>query len=307
MKILVTLLLIAACLTASGVAISAQQPEGNNNAIFTQKCAFLMGKDLSKPQVTESGKEVTAANLENEKIEQIIIAIDTSGSMRKIVPGIISHLESDLPNPEVPIMVTTFNEQVEKLSDFTTSKNDLKSAFKKVHSTGNSTIVYNTIPQLEQFAGNHCTHIILITDGNETISNKVNIHEMLEKNSHVAISYICWAFGNTGIDTGERVQELDKKSKDDKKEDKDIAQLKKERKGKHIIELSPNPTLKSISFLSGGDVRYMKNWKEFSDYFTERLGNKSILYHLDWRTDNPERPYQVVDPDNGQVITKSFN
>lgn len=250
---------------------------------FGRQASFIADSQSLKPTVIEDGRQFAPESTEVETLEQIIVAIDVSDSMKYLLPDMVGHIKKAVEKqPAVPVMIATFGAQVKQLTSFTQSANELQQALGAVRAEKQSTCLYDSLATLIGIAGTRHTHILLVTDGTDTSNRAVNVRKLL-KNSHVTISYLNWGYGDASLTVNEPgYQASSKKSK--------------------MVERTPNGLLAGIAQASGGDVVNFTSWKPVTQYFQQRFETGSYLYRIFWHTDNPERSFRVVNAEQQQQL-----
>lgn len=176
-----------------------------------------------------------------------------------------------------------FSAQKAVLQDFTTSRTALDEALAKEQrlwasgGTGDGTMksttdIYGTLLALSAMTQGKLTHFIVLTDGNDSVQQIVDVSRVL--NNDMVVSYLNWGYrsfsarvdeANAVIVTGGGARRMD----------------------------IPNVTLRFLAERTGGDILNYDDWKKLSDYFKRRLGNAGALYRATWESNNPLVPFSL--------------
>ncbi|MEW6736301.1 MAG: VWA domain-containing protein [Acidobacteriota bacterium] len=266
-RLILLILISAAC-------VQAQEEMTVQISTFARRAAFLSEDGSERFLVMEAGEQIAPESSESEQINQIILAIDNSDSMKYLLPDLVDHLEKTLPTqPSVPIMIATFNEKVEVLANFTTSKTTLQKALANISVSHQATKLFAALRTLQEYAKERYTHLIFITDGADTAQEKINIQEILSR-SYTTISYVNWGYGDASLPVNEPGYRAAVKSS--------------------MVKTNPNSTLTALARASGGDVMNFTDWKPLKRYLQRRLNAGGFIYRLFWHTENPERAFQII-------------
>src|SRR5689334_10869547 len=121
MKSRMMLILIAVLmLIAQASMASAQEETTLRVSTFGRQVSFIANTNNTRLQVMEAGQRVEPEDLKVEAIEQLIVAFDVSDSMKYLLPKMIKHIKKSLlAQPNLPIMIAAFSEEVNVLADFT--------------------------------------------------------------------------------------------------------------------------------------------------------------------------------------------
>lgn len=294
----------SALMLGAGLAapVAAQNP-ADEFPTFKKEILVLGDRSGIQWQVSEVGFPVQSGSSEIGGIEQIIIAVDTSASMRKVSERIAKEIRKSLPeNPTLPVKIVVFNERFDVLTPgFTLSREELGKALEKVRSTDRSTAIYTTTVKLKDFVGDKRTHLIVISDGEDTTVQFVKLPEVLA-NPNLIVSYFNWGFRDRKLDHNEPLRpeqkqyfEKLKKAGEGKEGDKN----KKRR-----IEVGPNDVLTVVAERSGGDIVNILKPEQLPDLLRPWLTVGGRLYRLTWTTQNPESSFQVASSNDSSKINR---
>lgn len=270
--------------------------------VFSRQAYVLCDRAMDRLQVVEAGFPVESTSTTIGPIEQIIIAIDTSVSMKHLIPTTPDNVRKSLPDqPPIPIMVAVFNEQVEVLCDFTTSHDVLDETLKKVHVSDRSTAIFEAIRTFQTYAQQKRTHLILLTDGADTTYRKVHVPEML-LSTNLVVSYLNWGYRDQKLhidEPGANRQALD--FPETEKSSKETSASHSKKTSNHRVEVGPDDAVSIVSERTGGDVMNFVKWNELVDYLKRRLKMVGVLHQLSWKTENPECSFQILDSDGAMT------
>jgi hypothetical protein len=283
MKKIFLLSIIAALMIVARVGTAPAQEETTLRvSTFGRQISFIAATNSTHLQVMEAGQRVEPESLQVEAIDQVIVAFDVSDSMKYLLPEMIKHIKKSLPSqPNLPIMIATFGEDVKVLADFTTSRTTIENALGNVKAGKHLTRLYAAIRDFQQRAGARRTHLLLVTDGTDTTETKINVKALLAE-SHLTISYLYWGIGDASLAVDEPGYERAAKSA--------------------LVKRAPNSLLSSVAQASGGDVMNFTDWKPVSQYFAQRFASGNYVYSLFWHTDNPERSVSVKEAGPQQTL-----
>lgn len=267
----IALILVAACVTT----VSAQDDDQLTVRVstFARQHSFIDRERALKFKVMEGDAEVAPEQVEVKPIKKVIIAIDNSKSMKYLLPKLVKELARSLPKAiELPTMVVAFNERAEVMTDFTTSADAIKAAFQRIQCAPANTRLFEVIESVKELAGDHLTHLILITDGADTSQRVINIRALLD-DARLTISYLNWGYADPSLIVDEPGYQANGKSR--------------------IIKVKPNHTLSLIAERSGGEVINLTSWKTMKSYVQVQLNAGSYLYSIFWHSENPARTFQI--------------
>lgn len=232
--------------------------------------------------VLEGGVRVNATVTQVKPVEQIVIVLDGSGSMVPIYPRIVEELRKALPSQlAVPTAIARFSAEKAFLQDFTTSRAALDQALVKEQQLWASgglsdntmkatTNIYGTLTGLADVAQAKLTHFIVVTDGNDSLNDRIDLSRIVNENT--VVSYLNWGYrsfsarvdeANAVVITGSGSRQMD----------------------------IPNVTLRFVVRKTGGDILNYTDWKKFGDYFKRRLSTSGAVYQATWESMNPEVPF----------------
>lgn len=238
----------------------------------------------AKYSVLEGGQRVTATVTQVKPVEQVVIVLDGSGSMVPIYPRIVEELRKALPaQMAVPTAIARFSAQKAMLQDFTTTRATLDTALAKeqqLWSSGGAndntmkvtTNLYGVLAELKALTQGKMTHFIVVTDGNDSLNERVDLRQIL--GADMVVSYLNWGYrsfsarvdeANAVVVTGSGSRNMD----------------------------TPNVTLRFIAQRTGGDVLNYTDWKTFGAYVKRRLSTPGALYRATWESTNPETPFTL--------------
>jgi hypothetical protein len=234
--------------------------------------------------VLEGGMRVPATVTQIKPVEQVVIILDGSGSMVPIYPRIVEELRKALPaQMAVPTAIARFSMQKTMLQDFTTSRATLDGALAKeqqLWSSGGTndgtmkskTNIYGVLTALQEVIGNKMTHCIVVTDGNDSFTERIDLPRIIKEN--MVVSYVNWAYRSFSARVDEENAVLVTGS------------------GSRRMDI-PNVTLRFIVRQTGGEVVNYDDWKAFGAYFKRRLSMPGVLYRATWESTNPEIPFTL--------------
>lgn len=235
--------------------------------------------------IMEGGSRVSATVTQVKPIEQAIIVLDASNSMSHLYGKVLSELESAIPaNVGVPTMVIRFSEDLVVVQEYTTSRSDIVSAFKKEASSWGSssssdrsmkmaTHLYDAIGKLSEYTKGKTTHIMLVTDGMDSRNRIANMPALIK--SDMVVSYLNWAWRDFSLKVEEPNSIVLGGGKSRKVE-------------------NPNNALAVIARYSGGDIENFSDWKLFRGYIAKRLSAGGAVYQATWDSPNPELPFKIT-------------
>ncbi len=234
--------------------------------------------------ILEGGLRVNATVTQIKPIEQVVIMLDGSGSMAPIYPRIVEELRKALPAQiGAPTAIVRFSAQKAFLQDFTASRAALDSALAKeqqLWSGGGAkddtmkatTNIYGALVELAEVAQGKLTHFIVVTDGNDSLNNRLDLSSIINEN--MVISYLNWGYRSFSARVDEENAVVINGS------------------GSRPMEL-PNVTLRFIARRTGGETLNYTDWKNFREYFKRRLSAAGALYQATWESMNPEIPFSL--------------
>lgn len=240
---------------------------------FARQEKFVSEKEITSLKVKEGLEEISPEILDIKQIKQTIIAIDNSKSMKYILGDLAKQLEKSLPKIIAsPTMLVTFNEEIEVISTFTTSRSELVEAIRKMQISQKNTFLFKAINDIKEFSHNSLTHLILITDGVDTENKIVNVKELLSL-GNLTISYINWAYRDPSIGVDEPGYNPNGEAR--------------------TIKVCPALGLSNIAKRSGGDVINLTSWKPLRRYIEQNLKSTCFLYTAFWYTNNPMNNFYI--------------
>jgi hypothetical protein len=267
--------------------VQAQNQNGDlviEVSTFARQENFISQKASLNLLIKEGDEEIVPETIDIKPIKQVIVAVDNSKSMKYILPNIIKQLKKVLSEKiNLPTMITTFNEETEILSNFTTSVEQLKKSLDNIKISEKNTSLFKTIESLKNMAGDKITHLILITDGADTANQVINTKELLSSKS-LTISYLNWGYG----DSGATIDEPGYNSTNNGKS--------------KIVKTNPSYSLSTIAKRSGGDVVNYRDWKTLEVYLSKAVNSGSYLYSLFWHTDNPIKSFYFTSKDKDKSL-----
>ncbi|MFQ3583212.1 MAG: hypothetical protein SNJ67_09725 [Chloracidobacterium sp.] len=234
--------------------------------------------------ILEGGARVKATVTQVKPVEQVVIVLDGSGSMVPIYARIVEELRKALPSQTaVPTAIARFSAQKTFLQDFTTSRAALDEALvreQRLWSSGGSgdatmkttTDLYGVLAGLKDISQSKMTHFIIITDGNDSLNDRVDLSRLVGEN--MVVSYLNWGYrsfsarvdeANAVVITGSGSRKMD----------------------------VPNVTLRFIVRKTGGDMVNYTDWKTFGSYIKRRLSQAGAVYQATWESANPEIPFSL--------------
>ncbi len=234
--------------------------------------------------VLEGGMRVPATVTQIKPIEQVVIVLDGSGSMVPIYPRIVEELRKALPSQmAVPTAIARFSMQKVMLQDFTTSRSTLDGALAKEQQlwsgggTNDGTMksktnIYGVLTALQEVIGDKMTHCIVVTDGNDSFTERIDLPRVTKEN--MVVSYVNWAYRSFSARVDEENAVLVTGS------------------GSRRMDI-PNVTLRFVARQTGGEVVNYDDWKAFGAYFKRRLSTPGALYRATWESTNPEVPFTL--------------
>ncbi len=234
--------------------------------------------------VLEGGMRVPATVTQIKPIEQVVIVLDGSGSMVPIYARIVEELRKALPSQmAVPTAIARFSMQKTMLQDFTTSRAALDGALAKeqqLWSSGGTndgtmkskTNIYGVLTALQEVIGDKMTHCIVVTDGNDSFTERIDLPRVVKEN--MVVSYVNWAYRSFSARVDEENAVLVTGS------------------GSRRMDI-PNVTLRFVARQTGGEVVNYDDWKAFGAYFKRRLTTPGALYRATWESANPEIPFTL--------------
>jgi hypothetical protein len=242
----------------------------------------LLGDRLgANYSVFEGGVRVKATVTPIKPIEQVVIVLDGSGSMTPIYLRIVEELRKALPAQiAVPTAIARFSVRKLMLQNFTTSRAELESALareQQAWSRGGSndntmrsnTNLYGVLTELQEVIGDKMTHCIIVTDGNDSFNQRIDLPQVVKEN--MVVSYVNWAYRSFSARVDEEKAVLVTGN------------------GSRRMDI-PNVTLRFLARQTGGEVVNYDDWKAFGAYFKRRLSTPGVLYRATWESTNPEVP-----------------
>lgn len=235
--------------------------------------------------VLEGGVRVANATVAQIKpIEQVVLVLDGSGSMTPVYARIVEELRKALPaRPAVPTAIVRFSAQKSVLQDFTSSRAALDEALAKEQNLWagggvndgtmkSTTDIYGTLSNLAAMTQGKLTHFIIITDGNDSLQQLVDLPRIATE--EMVVSYLNWGYrsfsarvdeANAVVVTGGGARRMD----------------------------IPNVTLRFLAERTGGDVLNYDDWRQLNAYIKRRLSNAGALYRATWESNNPLVPFSL--------------
>ncbi len=258
-----------------------------------ERTALVIGQKGSPLTIIESGNTVTANREAVGQTRKVIIAVDNSNSMAKVLPKISQSIIKSLPATlPVPVKLIVYNEQVEELSKFTTDVAELSRASSTVRDSGRKTSFLSLLAYLHSNNEAEGSHVILITDG-EAERGTYNSQKLAEEytSKNIVLSYVNWKLRENAPQSS---------SYDDVVSTQHDHQFISEvfRSGglilkpssdsqKGRINFAPSLLLSTIVNRTGGEVVDISNFSDLEFYLEHRY-SEMILYKEKWQTANPE-------------------
>lgn len=261
--------------------------------------AYIIGhSDGINWKVLESGFPADTNVKKVAQVDQIVIAIDNSSSMKRLLPQIIKKLPSAFPEKlPYPVMLVSFNKDLEVVSEFSQNRDEILKVAEKIKNSDNRTAIFKMIGNVQDRLGeNKVTHLIMLTDGEETVYQIARLQEIL-KGKQTIITYVNWGLRDGRYSSVENATDDDKlKKEQDKKDDKNIKDSGNS--GNHgnrkKFEVGPDDIVASIAQRTGGDVVSLSSMKQLVDYLKRWLTEGGVWYQVSWQSHNLEASFKVL-------------
>lgn len=259
-----------------------------------ERAALIIGQKGAPLTIVESGNTVTANREAAGQTRKVIIAVDNSNSMTKVLPKISQSIIKSLPaSLSVPVKLIVYNEQVEELSKFTTDVAELSRASSGVRASGRKTSFLNLLAYLHSNTEAEGSHVLLITDG-ETEYGTYNTQRLSEEytSKNIVLSYVNWRLREDGVRTLSSPSDVVSTQHDNEFisvvfRSGGLVPKPSSDSQKGRIKFAPSLLLSTIINRTGGEVVNISNFSDLEFYLGNRY-SEMALYKVKWQTANPE-------------------
>ncbi len=250
----------------------------------TREEYILADRAGSGYNIVESGVRVNATVTQLKPIEQVMLVLDGSNSMLPVYPRIVEEIRKALPaRLAVPTAIVRFSAQKAVLQDFTSSRAALDEALAKEQSLWadgsandrtmkSTTDIYGTLAGLNVMTQGRMTHVIIITDGNDSLQQVIDLPRVVPND--IVVSYLNWGYRNFSARVNEENAVVVTGN------------------GSRRMDI-PNVTLRFVAERTGGDVLNYSDWRQLNAYIKRRLSNAGVLYRATWESSNPLLPFSL--------------
>lgn len=267
-----------------------------------ERTALVIGQKGASLSVIESGSVVTAHKENAGQIRKVIIAVDNSNSMTKVLPKISASISKSLPaSLSVPVKIVVYNEQVQELSKFTTDTVELSRASSAIQPSRHKTSLLALLAYLHSSSEADGSHVILITDGDAergTYNSQKLAEEYAAKN--IVLSYVNWRVRQKASSAGNPAAADDVVSTSHDHifissvyRSGGLVPKPSSDSQKGRIKFAPVLLLSTIANRTGGDVVDISDFSDLELYLKNRY-SEMFLYRLKWQSPNPEAWFKVV-------------
>lgn len=259
-----------------------------------ERAALVIGQKGSPLTIAESGNTVTANSEVAGQTRKVIIAVDNSNSMTKVLPKISQSIIKSLPaSLSVPVKLIVYNEQVEELSKFTTDVAELSHASSGIRASGRKTSFLTVLAYLHSSTEAEGSHVILITDG-ETEYGTYNTQRLSEEytSKNIVLSYVNWRIREDGVRSVTSPSDVVSTQHDSEFvsmvfRSGGVVPKPSSDSQKGRIKFAPSLLLSTIINRTGGEVVNISNFSDLEFYLENRY-SEVALYKVKWQTVNPE-------------------